>query len=112
MPKDLPAQVSPQPLAKADLTPMACGSMDFTAVKGQSAKAPYWSPTPRNLAAPVADLGMLQLIGGDLSRLDGAWQAFFAEASHSLVFRRRSAGSQWLLALGHFDSSSALVWPV
>ena len=74
LPKDLPAQVAPAPLQREDLCVLPEPSMDFTSVKGTSAKAPYYSPTAVGVPTLVADIAVLRQVGGRFEKLEGAWR--------------------------------------
>lgn len=45
-------------------------SIDFAPAKGSTSKAPYHSPTPGNIGAPVADMVVLAHIAGHEARQD------------------------------------------
>lgn len=112
VPRELPSFVVPRRIEKEDIAPLGPGSMDFSVVKGSGAKAPYHSPTPRNVAALVADMAVLAHIQSNFAKLENTWMGFFADASHFMCFKRVEGGDRWWLALDHFDQSAVLALPV
>lgn len=104
-------------LSKAVFDDSGHPSMKFSNIATVHAKADFFSPQAANVGLPAADLELLRHARATrrFRELGLAWHAFFAEAAHQVVFRIDPPASEtctWHLALGVYDGSCCLAWPV
>lgn len=110
--------VDSKPLGKADVSVTGKPSLPCSSVTSGD-KAPYVSPLAENIGIAVADMSVLRELAqsGKWGDAEDAWQGFFADNRHDIVFRLKDAPSDsplaaWHIGLHHFRDSGCICWPV